>query len=300
MPQKKHSPSVPPLLLPVAVHFLVAVISTFACAQSPPTGPVVRETLAPVTRTPDSADAGSKIDQLLTELILDSIPHHFEETKDWGATSERWDGIKFHRDGLRLKTHRRKKVVNHGTWKKYSAELLDPNQEFSVQIKNMHETASGNFAFDVLFGAHLRIAARQSKWVKGVQLYSLSAQGHARVRLEVSIELEVKMDPSSFPPDMVFVPVATDADLVLEDFRLDRISKVGGEVAQQVSKNVRSTLDQKIQKKKHKLIEKINKQLAKQKDKLRLSIADAVQSQWTGMAQPYLSKPVQQALTDGR
>jgi hypothetical protein len=242
------------------------------------------------------ADAGKDIDKFLTRLVLSNIPHTFEETKDWGAQDERWDGIEFRREGLKIETNRRKKMVNHGTWKKYSAELLNPNEEFAIEVKNMHETHDEKLAFDTHFIAHLGIHGRQSKWIKGVQLYSISADGHANVRLVVSIELEVKADFVSFPPDLVFVPRVTQADLVVEEFRLDRISKAGGEFAQQVTKNVRSQLDKKIDEKKQKLVDKINKQLAEKQDQLRLSIRDAAKSKWTKTANRFLPPSVQQAL----
>lgn len=244
----------------------------------------------------EAMDAGAEIDQLLTKLALESMPHTYEETKDWGGQAERWDGIKFRREGMRIETQRRKKKVNHGTWKKYSAHLINPNEEFSIAVKNMHETPDEKLAFDVHFIAHLGLSGRQSKWVKGVQLYSFGAEGHAKVRLVVSIELEIKTDITKFPPDLIFVPRATNAELHVDEFRLDRISKAGGEFAQQVTKGVRSKLDEEIVKKKHKLVEKLNKQFEKDKDKLKLSIADAAKSKWTKAASKFLPSNVQQAI----
>jgi hypothetical protein len=242
------------------------------------------------------ADAGKEIDKLLTRLVLENIPHTFEETKDWGGQDERWDGIKFRREGLKIETHRRKKMVNHGTWKKYSARLLNPNEEFAIEVKNMRETKDEKLAFDIHFIAHLGIQGRQSQWIKGVQLYSISADGHANVRLVVSIELAFKADFTSFPPDLIFVPRVTQADLIVEEFRLDRISKAGGEFAQQVTKNVRAQLDKKIDEKKQKLVDKINKQLTDKQDQLRLSIRDAAKSKWAKIANQFLPQSVQQAM----
>jgi hypothetical protein len=246
----------------------------------------------------DVADAGQSIDRLLTQIVRDNIPHTFTETKDWGGQEERWDGIEFRREGLKLETKRRKKLVNHGTWKKYSASLLNPDQEFSVQLKNMRQLSDDKMAFDIHFTAHLAVDGRQSKWVKGVQLYSLSARGHAKVRMKVSIELNVKMDVAKFPPDMIFEPTATKADLEIDEFRIDRVSKAGGEFAQQVSKGVRRKLDEKVSEKEVKLVKKINDQLAKKKDDLRLSFADAMKSKWAESAKPFLPKSVQSAIKD--
>jgi len=251
----------------------------------------------PVDETPTrSADAGEDIDRLLTKLALDNMPHSFEETKDWGKQSERWDGVKFYREGSRIETQRRKKKVNHGTWKKYAAQLRNPAEEFTIQVKNMRETNDDKLAFDVHFLAHLDIQGRQAKWVKGVQLYSIGVEGHTKIRLVVSIELEVKMGLTSFPPDLVFVPVATDADIMVDEFRIDRFGKAGGEFAQQVTKGVRSELDEKIAEKKQKLLSKINKNLSKQQDKLRISVADAVESKWTKTAKAFLPDDVKESL----
>lgn len=286
--------------LSVLASVVLAVLfsaPTWLSAQSTAAGFSVLETTEKRHAQPTAADAGEEIDKLLTRIVLQNMPHTFEETKDWGGQDERWDGIEFRREGLKIETKRRKKTVNHGTWKKYSAQLLNPAQEFAIEVKNMHETDDEKLAFDVHFIAHLGIHGRQSKWIKGVQLYSFSADGDAKVRLVVSIELEVKTEFVNFPPDLVFVPRATAADLVVEQFRLDRISKAGGEFAQQVTKGVRSKLDEKIIEKKQKLVDKINKQLVKKQSELRLSIADAAKTKWTKSASKFLTPSVQQALS---
>lgn len=250
----------------------------------------------PLTLPDARSDAGESIDQLVTKLVLENIPHHYEETKDWGKQDERWDGIEFRREGLKIETKRRKKTVNHGTWKKYSAQLRNPAEEFTVQVKNMHETATEKLGFDVHFQAHVDLHGRQSKWARGVQLYSIGITGHSIVRLVVSMELEVKTGGNGFPPDLVFVPRATRAEIVLDDFRIDRIGKIGGEIAQQVSRGIRSKLDEKIAEKEKKLLEKINRQLAEKQDQMRISVADAIQSKWTLPARAFLPKSVDAAL----
>ena len=254
--------------------------------------------IKPITQSPDqppqSVDAGAEIDDVLTKIVLANMPREFEETKDWGGQDERWDGIKFHREGWRIDTNRRKKMVNDGTWKKYKASLRNPEEEFSLQIKNMHETVDGKLMLETHVAAHLDITARQSKWLKGVQLYSVSANGHAKIRLQVDIEMEVKMGLSNFPPDVILIPKATRAEIVIDEFRIDRFSKIGGEVAQKISKSVQAQLEKKIDAKEEKLVAKINKQLDKKKDDFRLSIAEAMKSKWSKPLQGILSKSGQQ------
>lgn len=241
-------------------------------------------------------DAGVRLDQLLTNLVLENLPHDYVDEKKWGRQSERWDGVdvKF-KDG-KIRTHRRKKMVNHGTWKRYTASLMNPTEEFSVRVTNMRQRPDASMAFDVECSAHVKLHGRQSKWIKGVQLYSLSADGHAKLNLSVSMQLETHLDITKFPPDLIFAPKATVANIEVKELRIDRISKAGGEFAQQVTKGVRSSLDEKIAKKEKKLVEKINKKLREEKKSLRLSISEAAKSKWAGAAKAFLPEPVRAAL----
>ena len=241
-------------------------------------------------------DAGVRLDQLLTNLVLENLPHDYVDEKKWGRQSERWDGVdvKF-KDG-KIRTHRRKKMVNHGTWKRYTASLMNPTEEFSVRVTNMRQRPDASMAFDVECSAHVKLHGRQSKWIKGVQLYSLSADGHAKLNLSVSMQLETHLDITKFPPDLIFAPKATAANIEVKELRIDRISKAGGEFAQQVTKGVRSSLDEKIAKKEKKLVEKINKKLREEKKSLRLSISEAAKSKWAGAAKAFLPEPVRAAL----
>ena len=243
-------------------------------------------------------DAGVRLDQLLTNLVLENLPHDYVDEKKWGRQSERWDGVdvKF-KDG-KIRTHRRKKMVNHGTWKRYTASLMNPTEEFSVRVTNMRQRPDASMAFDVECSAHVKLHGRQSKWIKGVQLYSLSADGHAKLNLSVSMQLETHLDITKFPPDLIFAPKATVANIEVKELRIDRISKAGGEFAQQVTKGVRSSLDEKIAKKEKKLVEKINKKLREEKKSLRLSISEAAKSKWAGAAKAFLPEPVRAALGD--
>ncbi len=270
---------------------LVAVQLLLATATAP-LGLLADENVV----TAQQIENSEALDQLLTSLVLEHLPHNYEDEKKWGGQTERWDGVRVYMHEGKLRTHGREKTVNHGTWKRYSAELMNPNEEFAIQVQNMRQLPNGKMAFDVRCQAHLKLHGRQAKWVKGVQLYSLSVDGEAKVDLALSMQLETLMDITKFPPDLVFKPKATDASIDVQDFRIHRVSKLGGEFAQQVTKGVRRKLDEKIAAKEEKLTEKINAQLHKKRDRLRLSISDAIKSKWTKPAAQFLPEPIQQAL----
>ena len=176
---------------------------------------------------------------------------------------------------------------------------MNPNEEFAIHVTNMRQRPDATMAFDIDCSAHVKLHGRQSKWVKGVQLYSLSADGHAKLKLSVSMQLKTHLDITKFPPDLIFDPKATAADIEVQELRIDRISKAGGEFAQQVTKGVRSSLDEKIVEKEQKLLEKINKKFEDEKKSLRLSISDAAKSKWSSSAKAFLPEPVRAALGGG-
>jgi hypothetical protein len=236
------------------------------------------------------------IDAILKGLVLDALPHKYSDTKNWGGQSRVYDGFRFRMDDGRIETERVWKSVNDGTWKKYTAELIDPQKQFEVHLRELRQLPDGGMSFDLVFVAHLRLHARQSKWIRGVQLYSLSADGSANVQLALHCELTSKLDVSKLPPEILFQPVVKSAELDVLDFRIDRVSKVGGEIAQQVTEAVRSRLTEEIDSKEVDLVKKINMQLDKKKEKLRLKIVDFAKVPWASEATPLMSNEIRDAL----
>ena len=261
-------------------------------SQAAPRG-TKSETVDPLR---EPTDLDQNLNQMITQLVLANIPHTYTDDKKWGMTDRRFDGVKLRREGLKIETKRKWKTVNHGTWKKYTARLVDPKQKFSVEVKKIRAAENGRLAFEFHTRTPLAISARQSKWVKGIQLYSISADARAEVRLRVDCELGIRLDPTKFPPDVLFDPEVTDASLEVIDFDVDRVSKLGGEVAQQVTKQARSILDDKIEEKEHKLVEKLNRSIDKKRDRMRLSISDAVKTRWTRDAKRHLPSDLQRAV----
>jgi len=227
----------------------------------------------------------STILELATTIIRDNIPSNYEDKKKWGMQSERWDGLHIQLKGLQLKTKRRKKLVNHGDWTMYQIELLDPKEQLGVRIENVHETEDGRLELDTYFTARVHAFGRRSKWVKGVQLYSFSADANAKLTLHIRGTIGLGFNVTKLPPDVSLNAHVTAADIKLEEFDLYRVSDVGGEVAQQLGRAVRRILDDKIADTNQKLPDKLNRQIEKKKDRLRFSVHDLVSSKWSELAE---------------
>jgi hypothetical protein len=231
-----------------------------------------------------SLESSEGFQNLITSLVRGNIPHEFEEHDGWGETRERWDGVKIWWEGLQLKTKRRKKEVKHGTWKRYQVRLVDPEQRFQIRLEDVRTGADSRPEFTVRVDARLAAFARLAQWEYGVQLIALSANAQADIRFRATCSLGSRLDPSRFPPDLLLEPEVTDADLELVDFRLQRVSQLNGSLAHELGKALHDVIEDRIDKEDRRLPEKINRQIDKNRDRLRFSIRDVLDSQWGGLA----------------
>ena len=227
---------------------------------------------------PERLDA---VNQLVHQLVREQIPSTYENTKQWGGTKEIWHGIRIRREGLRIKTKRRKKHVNHGTWKRYRAWLINPDDELEARISNLRPLDQGRVSFRLTVVARLGTLGRLSEWRRGIQLISLSANATARVRLQLDCELGSQLDFSDLPPALVIVPRVTNARLELLEFRLERLSELSGPLAKELGESLHNVLQDGINQRRAKLVNKINHQLDKHRDDLRLSVREIGSRGWT-------------------
>jgi hypothetical protein len=232
------------------------------------------------TPTAASAEATDGLDALLRTIVLRAAPHEYENTKQWGGTKRIWDGLHVSRDGLRIKTKRRWKEANHGTWKQYRAWLIDPASEFDVRFDRLRESPSGRAAFDLTLEARIGAFGRLSEWNRDVQLFSVSANAEAKLRLQLTCELSSRLDYTTFPPTLVLDPTVTAADLQLIDFRLLRVSQLDGPLVHELGKALREVLEHEIRDRRHQVATKINEELADHEEDLRLTPQELASGGW--------------------
>jgi hypothetical protein len=229
----------------------------------------------------DQTPSGTK--SLLTTLVVDNLPGDYEDTKKWGQTRKRWDGLHIRIDGLKVDTKRRWKTVNHGTWQRYRVTLVDPEEHLRVRVVHLHRVGPGKIGFDLLLDARLNVWGRLQEWNNGLRLFSLSGEAQADVELQLGVELATTIDPTRFPPDVLLQPKVDSARIDVRSFRLKRISKADGPLVRELGDSLENVVRKKLAEKNVKLAAKINRQIDKKKDDLRLSLHDLVQHKWLGL-----------------
>ena len=158
--------------------------------------------------------------------------------------------------------------------------LAPPADNLHLRIENVHDRGDGKVSFEVSLSSKLRALGRLTKWAKGVRLYSISVEADADVKLRIWCEVGIRFDLTKLPPDVVLVPTVTQADLDIVSFHVDRISKLDGPLAEQLGRSLRHLVLKKIDEKRHKLPGKINRQIAKNDSKMRLSLSDFATRKW--------------------
>lgn len=247
-------------------------------AASPDVPPLVEEPDNETTAS--TADSYSLLDRILRNWIISQLPDEYENKKKWDRKERVAVGLKVELDGAQLETRRRYKEVNHGTWTKYKITPIDPEKEFQFALENVRNVGDGKIVFDLILIAKATVFGRVAQWERGVQLYNVCAEADVQFKLITRGECDIYLDPRRLPPDIRIEPKVNDADLQLLSFRLKRVSAAKGPIVKMLSATVREMAEDAIQENRKKLVEKMNKQIDKQKDKLVLSAAKAFESTW--------------------
>ena len=260
---------------------VLTLAGTGTVASQQPMQLLVPVASAPTALSTSANNTGpSGTDALIRSILLGNLPREYENAKNWGQTKRRWDGLHVSLDGLRVDTKRRWKEVNHGTWTRYRAWLIDPENSLQIHLTEARRAENQAAVFDLIVDARIGATGRLSEWNRGIQLYSFSADADGKVRLHVSCEMGLRLDATKLPPDVLLAPKVTNAKLDLLEFRLHRISDADGPLVREFGEELHDELNREIQDQRVKLVEKLNRALEKNRDHMRLSVRDLVAGGW--------------------
>lgn len=216
----------------------------------------------------------------VTELVREQLPATYEKKKNWGNTKKVFAGWHVEADGLKVETRRRWKDVNDGTWTSYRVTPVEPDKHFAVRVENIEQLSGNKVRVQLSAVSKVKLFGRLSQWERGVQLLSTSAEADAKVLLQATVEIALQLNPTKFPPDVALVPTVTAADAKIAEFELQRVGKFEGAVVKSLSDETREVLEEEIAERRPKLVSSLNKQIAKQQDKLQFSLSDLLKSEW--------------------
>jgi hypothetical protein len=263
-------------------------------ATASASAPAVADTTVPdVTLPADAASGGAveppldyrqatldRLQATLRSLAVANLPERYVDEKGWNKTDRRIDGVDvtFYRG--KFETRRKWKEVNHGLWKRYEIELVDPMNRLQASVVDVRLDEQGTPRFRMSLRAPLIARGQAAQWALGVQVFSLGAEATAEVELVVDGSCRILPAATALGPTLRLDPHVDAADLTLHSFHLDRIGKAEGDFAEELGEALETVVRQQVESSGERIAAKLNAAIDKRRDRLVLSLPEFRKTSW--------------------
>lgn len=260
------------------------IISCTLCAV---TVTVCAVTVAPVALSASESEVAPPWVDLAQELIREAIPDDYADTKKWGMQREVPVGVKVRVRGLNVRISKREKSVNHGTWRKYQAKLVDPEETFSFDVRKWRLDDDGKYRFTAIVKFRTRCTAKVARWNLGVQAFATNAEADADVEMQAdcTVGLTPEVAEGELLPTIVLDPHVDDIRLRLRNIDVRRIGTIGGSLAREMGDESREFVEHLLTQQEERVKKKANQQIDKKRDRLRFSPHNALKDKWLALAE---------------
>ncbi len=227
---------------------------------------------------PPNEAARAALAETLSQLLRDAVPLQYDKQKDWGATREITAGYRVEGKPFHYHVHRRKHAVNHGVWKHYKLQFVDPDQTLRLRLSDLQPLPGGRMAFTLTLDAKLDVWSRAKVYQYGVHLIALEVEGDMQLHLEIHGEVGLQATVAGGAAAIAVQPLIHDAKLSLEEFHIRRVSNANGPIVRELSGGVRSLVEDELNG--PQLAAKLNRAIDKKRDRLVFAPADLLKSGW--------------------
>jgi hypothetical protein len=231
----------------------------------------------PAAAAPSPNDA---LAALARESILKSLPPEYEKRENWGHQKPSVVGFEWNfRDG-EWHLDKRTKPLNDGLWRMYRLRLVDPEKNLSLRFTPPEPAENNRTAMTIFLTARMHAEAWQEQWrigIKGLNFY-LEAETTIEVRLDV--EVGIKPAAGGGFGSIEVDPHVNNVGLRLVDLKVERIDKIGGDIAKELGKALKDVVADELHKREPEIAGKINKEIDKHRDKLRFSPSQIANLGW--------------------
>lgn len=208
--------------------------------------------------------------QFVKGMVLLLLPQTYSDDDDWGSEKRIQSGLNVDLDGLKLKTSRRWKNVNHGTWQRVDATLVDPREHFDLQISILPKQERGLSRYRIRAKLRIRATVRQQQWSYGAKLYSLSADVVADVRLTADLQFRSQLVQTDGDSKLRVLPHIETLRAQLDSLSLRRISHAKGAAVREFGKAVEALVKRGIDRKNVQLAARTNARIQKKPERFEV------------------------------
>ncbi|MCZ2340334.1 MAG: hypothetical protein LC104_00895 [Bacteroidales bacterium] len=189
---------------------------------------------APACAAEATATETAHLTQLLRGLLLANLPDPVTKTyKGWGHQKETLSGLKWHRDGLRLRAEPQRSFRNDGHWQAARIEAINPEHTLLLGINQLQYPTPGTATFNAYVGLDVRLTYEQQLWKAGARLYGgeTRAKCKAAILLHCEVTNRLERRPGATLPDAVFRVRVTQAELFYSGLVCEHTLGMGGDAA---------------------------------------------------------------------
>lgn len=236
-----------------------------------------------------SGEEAKETIQWAVYLIQANLPPSYSGKKNWDAKKRVYAGIDIKNDGLKLRTHRKYREVRHGKWLRYTIDLKNPTDPrfLKIEVLRAESNQPGRLSLKLQIDTHVDVESQQQRWNYGLQLYSVTVEAQAKLRMTIDADIGFGFDYSRIPPDILFDPVVKAADIQLVDLEVDKIGILGSDIAEEIGDLAERVLrDEYLPRQRDQLANKLNHQVNRRRDKLRISASDWLTKRLSGSVAP--------------
>jgi len=198
------------------------------------------------------------------------MPEQFEESDDWGKRTKVQSGLHIRMDGLNIRTHRNWKQVNHGTWKKVVVHLVDPKTTFQISVFDLPTEPGQPPRRLITAAARIHVVGEIQQWSYGVRLIGVSAEALADVSFRTEVVVQHSLQNTDDGLKLRLTPTVSASQVQMDGFRLKRFSRMQGAAVREFGEVFEPMLRGAIRRENKSLDASINKQIAKEADRLEV------------------------------
>ena len=203
-------------------------------------------------------------------IVLLLIPQEFEDDDGWGEETKVQSGLNMRFDDGQIKTSRRWKHVNHGSWQQAAAKIVEPEERFQISAARLPDPEKGTRRYDIDASTRLRVTGQQQQWSYGVMLWSVSAEAVADVNLHLLVDVTTQVVQIDTGTRLRFTPKVTLAEVRLTKFSLRRISHLKGKPVQEFGDWFEKLIRRRVGRENKNLSTRINTALEKKPERLEI------------------------------
>ncbi|HBJ33156.1 MAG TPA: hypothetical protein DDZ51_00025 [Planctomycetaceae bacterium] len=248
------------------------MLMQLATAEPPSVSPPPHDALALLP-----SEEAQRVLQWAADWVSKALPSTYHGDKDWGKQTRLYAGVRFTKHDGRLSTKRRWVEVGHGRWIQYDIDLHDPAlpDRLNIQITKAEIGPDHRIHFEAQIDTRVDLHIQQERWNLGTRLFSVSVKGDAAIRMIVVGDVGFAFDLTRIPPDVVADPNIRSTQVSLVSLNIDRVSKIGGEVAEAFGDVAKRIIrDEYLPKQQAKITDRLNTQIDRRRDQFRFGASE--------------------------